>query len=232
MPESWLKGSINPIYKGKGQPSDPDSYRPITILSCLGKLFTAILNLRITKFIEDNELLRENQAGFRKDYSCADHMFTLYNVINILKKKKRKLFCCFVDFSQVFDKVWRVGLWSKLLASGVNGKIFTVIHQMYQNIKSCVTLNGQQSPFFSCESGVRQGENLSLILFSIFIKDLESHLIIKGCEGVTLSSDIDEQFWLRLLVLLYADDTILLVETPHELQNILNLSMSIVNSGN
>ena len=51
MPESWLKGSINPIYKGKGQPSDPNNYRPITILSCLGKLFIAILNLRITKFM-------------------------------------------------------------------------------------------------------------------------------------------------------------------------------------
>ena len=80
MPESWLKGSINPIYKGKGRPSDPNNYRPITILSCLGKLFTATLNLRITKFIEDNDFLRENQAGFRKDYSCADQMFTLYNV--------------------------------------------------------------------------------------------------------------------------------------------------------
>ena len=78
------------------------------------------------------------------------------------------------------------------------------------------------NPFFSFESGARQGENLSPVLFSIFLNDLESHLIIKGCEGVTLSSDIDEQFWLRLLVLLYADDTILLAETPHELQNILN----------
>ena len=57
MPESWLIGSITSIYKGKGSPSDPGNYRPITILSCLGKLFTAILNTRITKFLEENVIL-------------------------------------------------------------------------------------------------------------------------------------------------------------------------------
>ena len=44
VPESWLNGVIIPIYKNKGDSSLPENYRPITILSCLGKLFTAIIN--------------------------------------------------------------------------------------------------------------------------------------------------------------------------------------------
>ena len=40
IPESWSIGIILPIYKNKGDPKDPDNYRAITLVSCLGKLFT------------------------------------------------------------------------------------------------------------------------------------------------------------------------------------------------
>jgi hypothetical protein len=65
-------GRIKPIYKNKGNPIDPKNFRPITILSCLGKLFTAILNERLRVFSEEGFLLDENQFGFRKSYSTAD----------------------------------------------------------------------------------------------------------------------------------------------------------------
>ena len=80
---------------------------------------------------------------------------------------------------------------------------------MYQNIKSCVSLNDKSSSYFTCKSGVRQGENLSPILFSIFLNDLESHLVVRGGTGINISPELNEQFWLKILVLLYADDTVL-----------------------
>lgn len=52
VPESWTIGIIKPIYKNKGEKNNPENYRPITLLSCMGKLFTCVLNNRITKFIE------------------------------------------------------------------------------------------------------------------------------------------------------------------------------------
>ena len=64
FPEQWSTGMISPIYKSKGDRSNPQNYRPITILSCLGKLFTSILNGRLNDYLEDSIL--ENQAGFRK----------------------------------------------------------------------------------------------------------------------------------------------------------------------
>ena len=95
IPNTWLEGIIMPIYKNKGDPNDPSNYRPITILSCLGKLFTSILNQRLTTFLEESNILNENEAGFRKGYSCSDHIFTLKYFINILKKKT---FCCLCRF--------------------------------------------------------------------------------------------------------------------------------------
>ena len=105
LPNAWLEGSIRPIYKNKGDPKMVQNYRPITILSCLGKVFTAVLNRRLTLFLDTNEILLENQAGFRKNYSTTDHIFVLNSLIEILKASKQKLFCAFVDFSQAFDSI-------------------------------------------------------------------------------------------------------------------------------
>ena len=57
---------IVPIYKNKGNISMPDNYRPITVLSCIGKVFTSVLNDRLTSYVENNELLLKTQAGFGK----------------------------------------------------------------------------------------------------------------------------------------------------------------------
>lgn len=223
IPQSWLEGTIIPIYKNKGDPQDPNNYRPITILSCLGKLFTSVLNDRLTKYLEDNEILHENQAGFRKGFSCSDHIFTLYSLIEIIRKKKLKLFSAFIDFSQAFDKVWRAGLWHKLLQNSINGKFFTLIQNMYRNIKSRISHNGNISNTFISEIGVRQGENLSPILFSMFLNDLQSYMHLNGCVGIELIDPINLTFWLKLLVLLYADDTVIVADSPEDLQTSLNI---------
>ena len=222
IPQTWLEGTIIPIFKNKGDPKDPNNYRPITILSCLGKLFTSVLNQRLTQFLENNNLLDENQAGFRKGYSCSDHIFTLHSLIEILKKRKQKLYCAFIDFSQAFDKVWRVGLWHKLLKTSINGKFFNIIFSMYSNIKSCISHNGTVSPTFISEIGVRQGENLSPLLFSLFLNDMQSSLNLNGSVGVELNDPLDLTLWLKLLILLYADDTILLSDCQNDFQNSLN----------
>ena len=165
MPNSWLIGMIKPIYKNKGDKFDPKNYRPITIVSCLGKLFTAILNERLTEFSESFSVLSENQSGFRKGYSTSDNMFTLQSFFEILKCKKKKMYCAFVDFMKAFDTVWRAGLWHKMLLNNINGKMYDVIFNMYCNIKSCIVFNKCKSDYFACDNGVRQGENL----FSVFI---------------------------------------------------------------
>ena len=168
VPESWTIGNIKPIFKNKGSPREPSNYRPITLLSCFGKLFTAIINKRLNSFSDNYNLINWVQAGFRKNFSTTDNLFILKSLIDLVQDQKKKLYCCFVDFQQAFDTVWRAGLWRKLIENGINGKCFDFIYNMYKDIKSKITTSKGSTNFFSCNIGVRQGENLSPFLFSIF----------------------------------------------------------------
>ena len=215
IPETWLKGIICPIYKRSGSPTSPENYRPITLVSCLSKLFTSIISTRLNTFLETFEIMNENQAGFRANYSTTDHIFALHALIEILKARKTKLFCSFIDFRKAFDSVWRVGLWQKLLQCGINGKLMQVIHNMYKNIKSCVKFANQTSDCFEIYNGVRQGENLSPVLFCMFLNDLNEFLEDHGCSGLNFEVQHgDILTFLKLLTLLYADDTVIFATDP------------------
>ena len=139
--------------------------------------------------------------------------------------KKKRLYYCFVDYSKAFDTVNRAALWSKLLAKGIGGKLIKSIYSMYNNAKSCISISGKTSGYFACKTGVRQGENLSPLLFLIFLSDLGDYLSTKynGLLFINnnisdLSNDINLDTYLKLYVLLYADDTVILAESPRELQ--------------
>ena len=87
IPEDWVLGLIVPIGKRKGYTVDCNNYRGITLLSCLDKLFTNVLNARLCKFCEDNPSLGETQAGFRRSYSTIDFIFLLKHIdLYCLKK--------------------------------------------------------------------------------------------------------------------------------------------------
>ena len=113
------------------------------------------------------------------------------------------MFCAFIDYSKAFDSVWRPGLWYKLIKSGITGKMYTLIYNMYQDIRSCVAVNGECSQFFNSYIGVRQGENLSPMLFYIFVNDLEKYLIENDCEQLSFN-DVEIANFLKITVLLYA----------------------------
>ena len=169
--DEWSTGKIKPIYKNKGPMSDPNNYQPITILNCLNKLFNAVLNERLTNFLEENAMLDENQADCRKSYSTTDHVFSLYALIEIIKfEKKKKMFCSFIDFSKAFDSVWRSGLWRKLLCNQINRNFLRVLHNIYLNAKYFISINNQESGFLFNGCELRQGDNISPILFSMYLK--------------------------------------------------------------
>ena len=191
----------------------------------MSKLFTALLNHRLSSFLEVNNLLGEEQAGFRSGYATTDHSLALHFIIEHLLTKRGRLYCAFVDYQKAFDTVDRKHLWSKLVTTGVTGKILTVIQNLYYQAKSCVRHNKELSEIFPCNIGVRQGENLSPLLFSIYLNDLNS-LLSDRCNGTKVGgheAGLDE--YLNLFTLLYADDTILLSESEKDLQTALdNLS--------
>ena len=222
--ENWLFGIVKPIYKNKGSKADPGNYRGITLVSCLIKLFTGVINKRLSEYLETNNLLNENQTGFRKNYATLDHIFNLHTIIQLCFAKGKKLYCAFVEFAKAFDTVWRKALWFKLLNSGITGKCLNIIVDMYNGIKSIIELNGNISDTFLCNVGVRQGENLSPLLFAIFLNDFETAFDNCGSIGININEllEINSESVLKLFVLLYANDTVILSLSPRDLQKSLD----------
>lgn len=96
---------------------------------------------------------------------------------------------------------------------------------MYKGIKSKICINGFSSDLFTCNVGVRQGENLSPFLFSLYINDLEDYLLDKNVIGLsTISEGIEKELflYLKMFILFYADDTVILAESANDLQFALN----------
>ena len=81
------------------------------MLSCIGKLFTSILNKRISEYFEKEQTLGEEQAGFRSSYSTTDQVFALKTIVDYYLQKRKRLYCAFIDYKKAFDLVDRKSLW-------------------------------------------------------------------------------------------------------------------------
>ena len=218
FPDSWICSTIIPLHK-KGDVYNPDNYRGISLMSIFAKIFTSILNSRLTNWANMKDKIPETQAGFRKNYSTTDHIFTLYAIVQKhLSRKKHKLYVAFVDFKKAFDTVDRGKLWHCLRNTGLKGKMYSMLKSMYSNIKSCVRCNNDVTDFFDCPIGLRQGCVLSPILFSFFISELYFDIATYGKHGVQLFPDIIEIF-----ILLFADDVILVSDSVIGLQRQLDI---------
>ena len=217
FPEEWSKAIIIPLHK-KGDKNNPDNYRGISLLSILSKVFTHIINSRLTRWTESNSVLNDAQAGFRKGRSTIDHMFTLYAAIEKHLLKNTKLYVAFIDFKKAYDTVNRDILWMVLFRSGVRGKMLRMIRGIYATVQACVMSKLGLSDFFECFQGLKQGCILSPILFSMLINELANEILEKGKHGVSLGPAEIELF-----LLLFADDLTLLSSTVIGLQNQLNV---------
>lgn len=210
FPETWALGEVIPLHK-KGSRNEVENYRGITLLSVVGKLFTNILNTRLTKWADDYGMYIEAQAGFRAGYGTTDNVFVLSGIINQFLASKKKLYAVFVDFCKAFDYVKRDALWYKLFKYGVRGKMLIIMKSMYTHVKSYVRTATGVSETFYCSHGVRQGESLSPFLFAMFINDMEE--TFASCPGAGIHiADV------KLFLLLYADDSVIFAESAQGLK--------------
>ena len=173
----------------------------------------SVLQKRIDKWSESKKALVEEQGGFREGRGTPDQVFSLVEMVRA--RAGMKTYCCFIDVRKAFDRVWRAGLWKQMWDIGVRGKMWRVVKNMYEEVVSCVKVGSDRTDWFGLDVGVRQGCVLSPILCSIFIDGLAKEL--KKCRG---GVRVDG---LPVLLLLYADDIVLIAKNRRELQKMLDV---------
>ena len=93
------------------------------------------MNKRLTKLVENNNLLAEEQNGFRKKRSCLDHLFVLCTIIRKRKKQNLPTYTCFIDLSHEFDSIKHSLSWYITVNSGVHGKLYNMLRTIYVAIR-------------------------------------------------------------------------------------------------
>ena len=194
IPSEWKTTIVKMIPKKKAGSTNPKDYRPISITSCLGKLAERLINMRLTKFIEENNLIVKFQAGFRR------HRQTRDNLIHLIQKgiesfnRKKKICAIFFDIQSAFDKIWHNGLIFKLLSIKIPIYIIKWCIQFLDSRSFTVNLNGCSSNKYKISAGVPQGAVLSPLLFAIYINDIPSKYVKNSKYSLLFADDLVSYF--------------------------------------
>ena len=156
FPSEWKLANVQPVHK-KNSRQEKTNYRPISLLPICGKIFEKIIFNSLYAHLTTNNLLSENQSGFRPGDSTVNQLLAITTEIYKAFETLNETRAVFLDISKAFDKVWHEGLLFKLEQNGINGKLLLMLSDFLANRKQRVVLNGVESPWESIQSqsGVR-----------------------------------------------------------------------------
>ena len=214
IPKAWTTGLIIKIPK-KGDLSDCNNWRGITLLSLTGKIMSRIIHRRLSNALDGK--LRTEQAGFRAGRSCSDHIFTLRQILEQSQEFNAPVYANFVDFKKAFDSIHRDSLWKILTHYGVPEKLVRMVKMLYADFSAQVLCEGELTDPFQVKTGVKQGCVLSPFLFILGIDWIMKQTTVKGKRGIrwTLTEVLED--------LDFADDIVLLASRYVDIQEKTNI---------
>ena len=162
--DRWMKGCILPFPK-KGDLGLAKNYRGITLTSIAAKIYNALLRNRIEPEIDN--ILRKNQNGFRRNRSTTSQILTIRRILEGVRAKNLQATLIFVDFTKVFDSIYRGKIEQILLAYGIPKETVAAITILYRNTKVKVRSPDGDTEYFDIVAGVLQGDTLAPYLIII-----------------------------------------------------------------
>ena len=187
FPEDWHKAVIIPIPKPGKDKTEATNYRPKALTSCICKTMERMINDRLVWFLESNNLISGNQAGFRKNYSTNDHLVRLESFIRDAFIKKEHCVAIFFDLEKAYDTTWKYGIMKDLHDIGLRGRLPNFISNFLSDRSFNVRIGSTLSDTFEQEQGVPQGSILSPTLFNIKINN-----IVKCVNDIDSSLYVDD----------------------------------------
>ena len=161
-----------PIPKPGKDKTEATNYRQIALTSCICKTMERMINDRLVWFLESNNLISGNQAGFRKNYSTNDHLVQLESFIRDAFIKKEHCVAIFFDLEKAYDTTWKHGIMKDLHDIGLRGRLPSFISNFLSDRSFNVRIGSTLSDTFEQEQGVPQGSILSPTLFNIKINNI------------------------------------------------------------
>ena len=205
---------INTLYKSeKKSKKDPNNNRAITMSSVFLKLFKRVI---VDQLKTDNKLMiNKLQGGFQEKMGCIMTSFAFRECLHFSKENHSKLYVCFLDSRQAFDRVWHDGLFYKLWQLGVNKVLYKSILSMYDGIKSKVRFRDHISDWVHILQGTKQGGVSSPLLYLVYINALLEEL-----ESSKLGFCVSD---IKTCSPTVADDMVLISFSKNGLQNMLDI---------
>ena len=219
LPKGWGVGRIALIPKDGVDNEQLENRRPITITAIAYRIFMRIYKDRVQNFLEGSGLLGEWQCGFRKGRKLEDHIFILSQVVEMSRLTKQGCIAAFLDLRKAYDMVDRRVMYGVLEREGIPTPWIELLGDIYTGNKIVLQMGGVSSEYFSVERGLRQGCPASSILFLAYIEGVARGVYNSGL-GWTMGRNGSE---IRIPILLFADDMVLLGRDTPELQKLLDI---------
>ena len=172
IPTAWKIATLRMLLKPDKLPSLTTSYRPISLISSIMKLFERVIDQRLRFHLEQIGFINKHQSGFRRAKSTNGHLFRLSQSITESFNRGEHVVAAFLGVEKAFDNVWHSGLRYKIFQLDLPTKMthwlsdFLVGRVFQVNVN--VFLSNQINP----KAGVRQGSVLSPLPFLIYVNDL------------------------------------------------------------
>ena len=165
VPQERKDALLIPIPK-KGDLSQCDNWRGISLLDVFGKVLAKVIQMRLQEVVE--EVIPDSQCGFRPGRGCVDMIFCVKQLVGKSVEHNTNTYILFIDLRKAYDSVPRQALWSCLENYGIPPVMIEVIKSFHENLKTTVTVDGSSSPDFEVRNGLQQGCTIAPTLFTLY----------------------------------------------------------------